>query len=154
MLPRRAPLVAAAAALGLAAAGASAAQDPAGPPAPPGRGELRRYEASGFSGVDDAPLRRALARSLELYTAAAAADFGSTQLALSRGGREANPLIRRRGLVAPVKALSVWAVLEIEERLRRSRHDGWARLLRWSFVAFNLGLAAWNLASLPGRGAP
>lgn len=137
----------------LAAAGASVAQEPAGPPAPPGRDDLRRFEAAGFSGVDEAPIRRALERSLELYTASAAADFGSTHLALSRGGTEVNPLMRRRGLVAPVKALSVWLVLRIEERLRRSRHDGWAGLLRWSFVALNLGLATWNLATLPGRGA-
>jgi hypothetical protein len=104
--------------------------------------------------VDDAPIRRALERSLELYTVAAAADFGSTHFALNRGGSEVNPLIRTRGLVAPVKAISVYAVLRIEEKLRRSRHAGWAAFLRWSFVVLNLGLATWNLATLPGRGSP
>jgi hypothetical protein len=97
-------------------------------------------------------MRRALERSLELYTAAAMADFGATHLALSRGGRELNPLLRRRGMIAPVKVASVWAALRIEEALRRSRHEGWARFLRWSFVVLNFGLATWNLATLPPRG--
>jgi orotate phosphoribosyltransferase len=132
---------------------APAAAQEAGPPAPPDPAELRRFEASGFTGVDDAPIRRALERSLELYTVASAADFGSTHFALNRGGREVNPLIRQHGLVAPVKVISVYAVLRIEEKLRRSRHDGWAGFLRWSFVVLNIGLATWNLATLPGRGS-
>lgn len=113
-----------------------------GPPAP-------AYGVPGFANVDDRRLRRQLERSVELYVTAAMADFGTTQFALSRGAREANPLIPHRALVAPVKVVAVLGVLKAEEALRRRGHDGWAGFLRWTFVAINLAAAAWNIANTP-----
>jgi len=128
---------------------ALAAEEPMGPPAPPQERARRVYTAAGFSGVDDAGLRRALERSRELYVVAAGADFATTNYALDRGGAEANPLVRRRELVVPVKVAAVWGTLRLEERLRREGHDGWARVVRWGFVVLNAGAATWNLAVAP-----
>jgi len=125
----------------LAAAGTAAAGQ-VGPPEPP---PLRAFDVPGFEGVDERSLRRELEHSLNLYVAAAMADFGSTNYALNRGGREANPIIAHRALVAPVKVVAVIGALRTEEKLRRAGHDGWADVVRWGFFAFNVAAAAWNV---------
>ena len=126
----------------LVCAPAQAQERGPGPPPP-------AYDVPGFESVEDRRLRRELNRSLELYVAAAMADFGTTQFALSRGAREANPLIPHRVLVGPAKAAAVLGVLKAEESLRRHGHDGWARVVRWGFVTINVGAALWNIANTP-----
>jgi hypothetical protein len=122
--------------------GLAVASEQAGPPEPP---PLRAYDVPGFDGVDERALRRDLDRSLNLYVAAAMADFGSTNYALNRGGREANPIIAHRALVAPVKVMAVMGTLRTEEKLRRAGHDGWADVVRWGFFVLNVAAAAWNV---------
>ena len=73
-----------------------------------------------------------------------ALDLGSTELALSRGAREANVLMASRGSRITLGALSV-AASTVSIKLLEKRSIKAARVLKWAVVGLRIGLTVWNI---------
>ena len=88
----------------------------------------------------------ALAQDVAVLSIAAAADTASTHHALSRcpSCYERNPLMSEPALSIAVKAASIAGVSAGCEKLRRDGHGRTAKVLRWTVVAFWMGLAVHN----------
>lgn len=79
------------------------------------------------------------------YGGFALADLASTELALSRGATEGNPLVRDRGARFAVNAAVVGLSVIADRKLQRTGHRRAARVVRFSFVAMRVLVVASNL---------
>lgn len=79
---------------------------------------------------------------------AAALDLYSTELVLSRGGRELNPVMREPAARIVMKTAATTAVLYTSHRLSCSGHPGWAKGLKWGTAIAWGAAAAWNFNQL------
>lgn len=87
------------------------------------------------------------ARSQEIAVVSAASmDVVSTEVALSRGGSEANPLMKDRTARVLGKAGATAITVLLARELEDSGHEKAASILRWSTFTLWTGAAAWNLA--------
>lgn len=68
-----------------------------------------------------------------------AADLASTELALSRGGYEANPLLRERAVRYGVGAGTCMLVAEADWKLRKHKKSRWAVRI--------IGIGLWGYAT-------
>lgn len=87
---------------------------------------------------------RSVGATLALYGAAIGADVASTEYALARGAREANPLLRDRGRLYAAKVGQLAALAAIDLHLQRAAPRN-ARWFRRAVVLGHIGLAAWNV---------
>lgn len=89
-----------------------------------------------------------IAQDVVILSVAASGDFASTRYALKvcPQCRELNPLMREPAVAILVKGASVAATTAGCEKLRKSGHPGWAKVVRWAVAGFWLGLSANNIA--------
>lgn len=87
------------------------------------------------------------ARSQEIgVVGAAAADVISTEVGLSNGGTESNPLMENRTARIAVKSGTTAAVILIARELDSAGHTKAASIMRMSVFTLWMGAATWNLA--------
>jgi hypothetical protein len=75
---------------------------------------------------------------------AATADLVTTEIALTQGATEVNPLMKQRATRISIKAAAVALVLWIEHTLRKTNHPNAAKVVQWIATAFWGGAATWN----------
>lgn len=79
-----------------------------------------------------------------VYVVGSAADLGSSEYAIERGGAEANPVQQTRGLRIGVQAATAGVGCWADAKLSK-RHRNGARVLRVAVLALKLGLAIHNV---------
>jgi len=76
----------------------------------------------------------------------ASGDVLSTEYGLAhRPGREANPLLRNRGVRIGVNAGAAVGLAYLSHRLERDGHRGQARFVRWTFRGLKVGVVVFNV---------
>lgn len=79
-----------------------------------------------------------------VYVVVGAADLGSSEYAIGRGGVEQNPAQQMRGLRIGVQAATAGVGCWADAKLSK-RHRNGARVLRVAVLTLKLGLAAHNV---------
>jgi hypothetical protein len=76
-------------------------------------------------------------KAVAVWCSAKAADLATTEMALSRGGHESNPLMRDRGVRIGAGVASCVVAAEADHKLRKHRKSRWAvRILGLGLMAY------------------
>jgi len=86
---------------------------------------------------------------LLVFLASLVADYGSSAVALRRGLREGNPVLRANPVL--VALISAGIVIGLGEGFRLAGYSGW-QTIYWIASGIHYGLALWNLGMILRKG--
>ena len=76
------------------------------------------------------------------------ADIATTEVILSRGGRELNPFMQNRGTRSAWAAARIVVAVQVPRELEKSGHKGWARGLRVAYLVIGGAIVTHNAIQL------
>lgn len=84
-------------------------------------------------------------------TASLTADFVTTEIGLTRGLDEGNPVVRQRAVRYPLRIVATLLTYHYARKAERADHPRWANVLRTTSLSFNLYATGWNVAVIIRR---